>query len=345
MLVPIEASGLQNTVDIQKEGLPFWIFWFLLCVILLLVVFIFLRDKDLRLRISAFLSGAKRSLLRLRLQAKVRKEKEKKNGIWKELGRRAWSENVRVDGTDELRLRLQSLDEEIRVNQGKWQDVFSRIEALNRELQEARRKAEADLQALEASRRPFAERADALEARSREVSREVERLKKEAAALDRQAEAFREESASLRAQEPRTDERAARAARAEERLLEVQARRAAIDSALPPLEHELSLLANEEPDVRARLEESDRSRDEIQRAVHEKAHDIEKKIRRWDGAKRKIQDRILRLKEEEEPLYESLGESADRARCESAGLAPFYRQIDAVNAAITDLMTRIANLQ
>ena len=55
------------------EGLPFWTLWFLLLVILLLVVFIFLRDKDLRRRISAFLSGARRHMTRLRIQAKMKR--------------------------------------------------------------------------------------------------------------------------------------------------------------------------------------------------------------------------------------------------------------------------------
>ncbi len=45
----------------SQEGLPYWILWFLLCIILLLLAFIFLRDKDLRQRLNRFLFGAKKS--------------------------------------------------------------------------------------------------------------------------------------------------------------------------------------------------------------------------------------------------------------------------------------------
>ncbi len=34
--------------DPAREGLPYWAFWLLLCIIILLLFFIFLRDKDLR---------------------------------------------------------------------------------------------------------------------------------------------------------------------------------------------------------------------------------------------------------------------------------------------------------
>ncbi len=46
-----------------REGIPYWIFWFLLSLILLLLLFIFLRDKDLRRRLSLVLAGAKKRML------------------------------------------------------------------------------------------------------------------------------------------------------------------------------------------------------------------------------------------------------------------------------------------
>ena len=77
-------------------GLPFWLLWLLLSVILLLVAFIFLRDKDLRRRVSAFLSGARRHMARLRIQVRLKKERERKAALWRELGKLAWSEDVRA---------------------------------------------------------------------------------------------------------------------------------------------------------------------------------------------------------------------------------------------------------
>ncbi|MFW6132157.1 MAG: hypothetical protein ACOC5F_06145, partial [Candidatus Aminicenantaceae bacterium] len=60
----------QPPPETLKEGLPFWIFWLLLCVILLLTAFIFLRDKDLRKRLNNFFFNTKIKLIKLQYQAR-----------------------------------------------------------------------------------------------------------------------------------------------------------------------------------------------------------------------------------------------------------------------------------
>ena len=118
------------------EGLPFWLLWFLLCVILLLVAFIFLRDKDLRRRISSFLSGARRHMIRLRLQAKLKREKEKKAALWRELGKLAWSEDVGAACIDEECRKLAGLEEERQLLVDKIETARARLEALMEKLPE-----------------------------------------------------------------------------------------------------------------------------------------------------------------------------------------------------------------
>ena len=49
---------LQDASSVAREGLPYWIFYLLLCLILLLLAFIFLRDKDLHLGIETVVFGA-----------------------------------------------------------------------------------------------------------------------------------------------------------------------------------------------------------------------------------------------------------------------------------------------
>jgi len=114
------------------EGLPFWAFWLLVSIILLLLFYIFLRDKDLRRRLSSFLSGTKRRMLRLRLQAKLKKERGKKAGLWKELGRTAWSEDLRAEGTAEIFGTLKVLDGDMNAAQASWHEAYSKIAALEK---------------------------------------------------------------------------------------------------------------------------------------------------------------------------------------------------------------------
>ncbi len=157
--------------DPTREGLPFWIFWLLLCIILLLLFFIFLRDKDLRRRLSAFLSGARRRMVRLRLAARIRHEKQKKAGLWRELGRKAWSEEVRIEGTEETFRSLTAFEKELNRRQAEWQEAYGRIEALEtarEEAQKLRRKTlEAEVQAL----RPLEERLKELQEREKGLGR------------------------------------------------------------------------------------------------------------------------------------------------------------------------------
>lgn len=95
----------------SQEGLPYWILWFLLCIILLLLAFIFLRDKDLRQRLNRFLFGAKKKLIRLRLQARLKMAKRKKGELHRELGQKVWDERLDVQGAEKISTTLAKLME------------------------------------------------------------------------------------------------------------------------------------------------------------------------------------------------------------------------------------------
>jgi hypothetical protein len=115
-----------------KEGLPYWILWLLVSVILLLVFYIFLRDKDLRFRLSSFLAGPKRRMLRLRLQVKLKKEHGKKAGLWRDLGRAAWSDDIRSDGTAGIFGMLTVLESDLNTARAAWHEAYTRIESMEK---------------------------------------------------------------------------------------------------------------------------------------------------------------------------------------------------------------------
>ena len=95
----------------SQEGLPYWTLWFLLCIILLLLAFIFLRDKDLRQRLNRFLFGAKKKLIRFRLQARLKMAKRKKRELHRELGQKVWDERLDVQGAEKISTILAKLME------------------------------------------------------------------------------------------------------------------------------------------------------------------------------------------------------------------------------------------
>jgi hypothetical protein len=199
-------EGLQAVPDAAKEGLPYWTFWLLLCIILLLVFFIFLRDKDLRRRLSAFLSGAKRRMIRMRLSARIRKEKDKKTALWKELGRKAWSEEVRVEGMEETFQNLSALETDLNKAQADWQVIYERIDALEKAHEESRRVRNEEAKAEEALYRPLEERLSGLLAREKDLAKRRAADPKEDAGLAAEIASaradlgrFREKAAGMKA--------------------------------------------------------------------------------------------------------------------------------------------------
>ena len=167
--------AIQAAPSIQREGLPYWIFWFMLCFILLLVFFIFLRDKRLRMRLSAFLAGARRRSVLLRLKFKLKKERQVRVAVLKKLGEKAWGEDVRVPGNESLFFQLKNLLAERNAAQQEWQDTVAKVEKQHAHLDEvaALYKKKRDVEA--ALKKPF----DDLLKQKREEKKALQKLERD----------------------------------------------------------------------------------------------------------------------------------------------------------------------
>lgn len=120
--------AVQAMPSLQREGLPYWVFWLMFCVILLLVFFIFLRDKRLRMRLSAFLASARRRSILLRVKFKLKKERQAKAAALVKLGEKAWDEDLRVPGSESQFAQLKNLLDERDAAQKEWQATLAEVE-------------------------------------------------------------------------------------------------------------------------------------------------------------------------------------------------------------------------
>jgi chromosome segregation ATPase len=327
------------------EGLPFWLLWFLLCVILLLVVFIFLRDKDLRRRISVFLSGARRHMLRLRLQAKLKREREKKAALWRELGKQAWNEDIQAACVEEPCSRLAELDREIVRFQKTWHDVYSRIEALGREHDAAVRRFRSLIAEQEEARRPHEEEMSALAGRKNEILEALESSLREAESAEAQLAAVRRDIRRFEATARLSEsDRAARLDKAREKEASLLGRLSALRGKTPRLQEERARLDRRLEEVGARVRVINAAIERIEAEYRERLETTEREIREWQKAKERVQDRIVGVKRLMEPLFEAVGRILDETRHDHEDLAVLYFQIDGVNKAITDLEARLEKL-
>lgn len=128
-----EYLSLLSSPEIQKEGLPYWLFYLLLSIILLLIFTNFLQNKDLRQKISYTLAGPRRKFNRLRLQVKLRKEEEKKAELLRQLGQLISVRWPDLPEIEDIASEIRSLEEKSSQLQALWHEVYRRLEILKLE--------------------------------------------------------------------------------------------------------------------------------------------------------------------------------------------------------------------
>jgi hypothetical protein len=341
----VDASLPAQAPPVAAEGLPFWLLWLLLCVILLLIAFIFLRDKDLRRRISAFLSGARRHMTRLRLQAKLKREKEKKITLWRELGKQAWNEDIQADCIGESCAKLAALDDEIGRHQKTWHDVYSRIEVLGREHDAASRRFRDLVAEQEEARRPHQEEMIGLARQKNEIREALESALSETGTLEAQLAAAENDARQIEGNPRLTGpERAVKLDKTRAKAASYAAVLGALREKTPRLQEERYRLERRLEEVEARVRVFNQAIHRIEEEYRERLLAREHEIREWQRAKERVQDKIVDVKRLMEPVFETAGRILDEARFPNEELAVVYFQIDSVNRAIADLESRLEHL-
>jgi len=190
----LELIAFQAAPPIQREGLPYWIFWFMLLIIALLFVFIFLRDKHLRMRISTFLAGARRRSILIKLKYQLKKEKQKQAALLKNLGEKAWGEDIRVPGSDAIRGNLKELFEKRDACQVEWKNAFAELEKLHKRLEETIGLYHKQVEEKAGQRKPH----DELLKRKKEEEKALKKVPEKDREIERQLEESRSEQEETR---------------------------------------------------------------------------------------------------------------------------------------------------
>jgi chromosome segregation ATPase len=150
--------ALQNQSSVPKEGMRFWVLWLLLSVILLLVFFIFLREKRLRQRLNLFFSRAKRGFIKSRLQARLKKENLKKAELIRELGEETRKQGISVEESKDIDAELKTLEDNMNTSQEEMKEMGSQIEMFNNQLEETSKKHEGQIKEKETEIEPYIEK-------------------------------------------------------------------------------------------------------------------------------------------------------------------------------------------
>ena len=199
----MQLIAFQAAPPMQREGLPYWIFWFMLLIIMLLFVFIFLRDKNLRMRISTFLAGARRRSILIRLKYQLKKEKQKQAALLTKLGEKAWGEDLRVAGSDIIRGHLKELLEKRDACQAEWKNAFAELEKFHKRLEETIGQYQKRMDDQAALRKPH----DDLMKRKKEEEKALRKVPEKDREIERQVEEVKAEQEETRERINEIDDR------------------------------------------------------------------------------------------------------------------------------------------
>jgi len=308
----------------SNEGLPYWTFWLLLCVILLLITFIFLRDKDLRRRINLFLFGAKKKLIKLRLQARLKRESRKKDDLTRSLGIKVWEDKIKIPDGEKILQELTKLEQHKQELEQESNDVRLKITVLEADQEKFIQKHKDSVSEQESVRKPYQEKLGEIKDEKRVLEVDVTQKQKELEGIVRGINSSGNEI--------------------EGKFEELSKQRKEMDKTIKKLVEKRLNLEKERKDHQEKIEEFDKKLRIIEEGGKKRIRDFHKEIREWKKNEEKLHEKIEHVEKKKEPLFIRLGKQTDETRVNQEELSLFYSQIDRSNERIEELEQQIKNL-
>lgn len=341
----LSILSLPETSPIPKEGLPYSILWIFLCIIILLITFIFLRDKSLRQRVNLFLSKAKRRLIKIHLQMKIRKEKRKKDGLIMELGIKTWKEGIRNEKSEKIDKKLETLDESRNRSQKELEEIHSKIKKLDNQLTESDEKNDDLIEKQEGDKKPFKEKLDETKEKERLIELHLIQKQKEIEGEEKDLSAAEKEVKDLELSSNLSEEeKKSQINEAKEKIKKLETSREKIQKELEELRKEKPELEKEIKNLQRKVNDYERTIKKIKKEKKEKRGIILKEIKELRKDDSTVQKKIKETEKQKEPLFEDLGKVIDEFRVESKELTPLYSQIDKINKRVQDIEKQIQNI-
>jgi hypothetical protein len=328
-----------------QEGLPYWIFWFLLSIILLLVFFIFLRDKDLRRRINLFFFGTKQKLIKIRLQHRLKRELRKKEELIRDMGKTVWEKKMELGGVASLFEALEALETDQHQSARKIEEISETMVGVNEAQASASRNTESRMEERLAAKTEIEGRRISLEKQRKGILEQIQTIKKNIRAIEKE---LKDHEKSL--PHPRGNRHTGEGEGEEKRpgfarsLEDLTQKRSEAEKQAADLGRQKNKILANEKSVHKEMVENDKAIAALTREDREKKHHSAMEIKDLDRERERHQDKIQELVRRTLPLYHELGKLADGQRPKQLDLVFYYSQLDRTKSRIEDLRDQIKNL-
>ena len=328
----------------SQEGLPYWLLWFLLCIILLLLAFIFLRDKDLRQRLNRFLFGAKKKLIRFRLQVRLKVAKRKKGELFRELGQKVWDERLDVEGAEKISATLLRLTESKASFQDELVEAETKISQLKKTLDEKNVTDEIKISGQKAELKIQNEHLVSAKDKTTASRSLAAQKKKSAEKITNNIHVLKKEQLNLEKNPPLVEDQQNSIDRIINQIHDAEKTRKDIDISLRELKEQLIIDEEEEKSLYEKSHKHNKHMKIIEEESKKESDELKKEISELERNKVRIQEKIEKIEKRTIPLFENLGVLTDHSRFDHQALLLNYSQIDRNKQRITDIEQQLKDL-
>jgi len=342
----LSLFSIQTPQSGTEGGLPYWIFWFLLSIILLLIIFIFLRDKKMRQRLNQFLFRTKQKLVRLRLQKSLNNEKRKIPDFFHDMGKTASEKKIRLAGDDKLVKNINGLEKKKANWEKEIQTINSKIDELKVNFEKAALELDTEKAGYEdGKKQPVIENNRIKEELSEKESivrtfhKNLKKIEKELISAEKSLEELSNNG------KKGVEEKIVKEKELNNTIKKLKDRKNTIDKKLPGTQQKIEKLTEQHIETQNKiLEFNDKIKNVVERKK-QKSQQYYKEVRELEKDREKNQDHIKDIDNQISPLFQELGELIDKSRIDNKDLSLLYNQVDRANKRISDLKKQIKDLE
>ena len=328
-----------------SRELPYWTLWFFLCIILLLLAFIFLRDKDLRQRLNRFLFGAKKKLIKFRLQARLKMAKRKKGELHRELGQKIWDEKLDVQGAEKISATLGKLMESKASLLDELVKTEIRASKLKKSLDEKNVTSEIKISGQKTELKIHNEHLSSAKEKTKTTRSSVVQKKRAAEKITKNISLLKKKHLNLEKISPLDEEQQHSLTRTTKQIEEEENNLKNNELSLEKIKEQLMIEEEEEKALNDKSQEEGRLTRKNEDEHRSEADELKKEINEWERNKVRVQEKIEKIEKRTIPLFENLGALADNSRLEQKTLLLNYSQIDRTKKRISEIEQQLKDLE
>lgn len=335
----------QNITEGSREGLPYWIFWLLLCIIILLLAFIFLRDKDMRRRLDSFFAGIKKNLIKIRLHSILKREKTKQENFILEIGQKCWEEGIEISTGGAVLSKLASMEEALSAKRLEQEDSEKKIQDLKKNLEKSQKKHDIKQAQLETDKNAISQELIKISKKESEINLQIIQHQKSREATVKKINDTNNKVYDIKNDKNLSTEKIKAEKEESTKKIKCLAKDIKdIDQAIDEQIKEkikLEKKAEKQNDKKSEYNQQIKSINEKNKQETRRFH---KEIKEWEKTKHKVTEKILEIDKNKKPLYQNLGRLVNDKRIDYKELAILYSKIDRSYKRENNIKKQIKNI-